>query len=909
MATNDITAASILSATPGNGWVLRLRVEGWAGKIGAITYNTGWAAFDAALGNNPNVDIPRLVLNLETKGYRESAGAPDLKTDLPWRIYGSRAWRLPHPNQTTPSETVDGSDLLVDITLSDYVYVGDANLEVTILAGLLTSGSDTNNAVTDLAVTNNSTVAYPKVKAFWVDKHILPGERLGTTYQGALHAAHVYGVNGTLFTVTDESSNAANQYVTAQQSLACSRGPSSGANRLPNISAHVASLNVQSLTVGQLGTARARAYPRRGDATSVFDSNAFGNNDPALRNRPHRIQSNASWPDVFAYVNAASPSGSPVASTTAATARAAPFADPWAAVLAARDFINTNLSRSANLDGAVIRLMDNSGSPQDYAWGRTSTPSSISAPGAFPVIEPDPLNTAKVRFTSKATTANIRCNNVIIKVPLEPASGQQSNFLLQNTTDTWYVVAGTEVVSVQTTSNSLVASGVENATFIDCLIKDNYGGMFDPKHNIWSEIQGWEQTATIANGRCIAGTRFVEGVNCFLVNSAPSTLFNWSASTVTNNAFVSCIVDTNSNPWQGTNQTNTLIEQCVWRKNGSLAVVTTDSKNASDCLYLNITGLNCRFNRHNEDPLNLCVKEREFFIGCAFASTANKHDTYGNDGTLTGAWANSFGVTIANSYNGRSQFPFDWDGLHMWVIRDSGSDPPTDPALESDFTPSTGSAVRNLIRAGTAAAAFDIYGTAYRDDGTDAAGAVNTEADNPPPAALPRCTTVSISAPTSEGTGIAWDFFPPDTYVVLEEDDVSQTLTYLLTISNALDPGMPVTIRVPMILMRELVSRLHAFTRIEIVSDAGASNDVSAGLFVPPDIETNPPTTTVFEFVTTGAVINGANLRLELEGSGGIGSGSTRLFVQGVNFPGKIGQCGGGGTRPVRALRSCRSAR
>lgn len=723
MATGDIIAAEIrgtASLAHLNGWVIALKIEGWSAKT-VESMSLGWTAPNTSLGNNPNTDTPSLTLSLTSPGY-EVSGSSISATTRARTLWGSRRIRKPFPDQAQFETIVEDSDLWVLIGLTGYAYEDDSSLSVSVLANTVTAtDASTSNAVTGLSVTNNSTVAYPKPKACWVGpSSALPGTRLGEVYDGMVFADAKHGIGGVLFTVSDESSNEVSQAVADPAPKSSERNPSSP--YLCKIPCYQASLDITSLDQGELGTARVRVYPWIGNAASVFDSNSH--TAPALRSRPHRIDHAGTYRTVYAYVDGVGGDNSTgVASENAATARANPYASPWDAQLGIRGYINTTFSQSNNVDGGVIRLMDNAGADQDYAWGRPGFTSVMSAPGAFLIYEPDPLNTGRVTFRTKNSTADNRCATVIFRVPIQPASGQQSNFLGSVGADDWYVHDRTELVSEQTTANNLW-NAIENITVYDCLHKDHYGGMLSSSNNIWAEFDGYETTTQIANPACMLGFRLIEDDNAWLVNSPPSTILNWTAASVTNNILSHFVVDTNSDPWQGTAQTNTFLGYCVINKTTGLAVVGVSDRAQSDCLYRHITATNCRFNVHNENTPN-SIREREFVDCVAFASMADKQDNFGNDSSLTGGWPNSWGATRENNFNGRSQFPFQWDGLHMYVIPDSGDDPPTNPDIDENFVPTPTSELAGLVRAGTVTSKrFDLNGIEVPNDGSGYAGAL-----------------------------------------------------------------------------------------------------------------------------------------------------------------------------------------
>lgn len=730
MAAGDIISAAISGTSPHDGWVLELTIEAWGAKDVA-SINCGWTEPANSKGNDPAVDTPTCVLNVTSEGYDATGSV----TAVVRTVYGTKRVRQAHPNQALFDTTIDGSDLIVRIALSDFVFASDTAITAACSAGLVVAtDAEESNAVESIAVVNNSMKAYPKVKAAWVDRaSTLPGTRLGNTYEGAVFAAHAYGIAAVKFTVADQTTSV-EEIVTTQVSLECER---TAAGTVPSITGYQADLDITSLEDGDAGTASFIVYPRIGDASSLYDSGDYGSGNAHLRSRPHRIRSSASFPNVYVYVDTANgDNGTCVASTDPATARANPAAHTWNAITKARDFINTNYARANSADGIVVRLMDNAGADQNFEWGRTGFATTMTAPACGLVFEPDPLNTGEVAFTTDNGTSNnylINGLTLIRELNIAPVSGDQSNYIGRATATDWYVLDRCVITSASTSTGApLFQSDVSNVTRYCCRNESWYsagawGGVFiesvdyhgkvganggfaigwkldsHPTLGNWTEVAA---NAAIANSVAVSNLVFA----FFELSTLVEPAFNM-ASDQTNCYYGHAIVRRYSNAVAGASGTQPLGD-----------MITTPM---SDVLMEHLTVVGGRFNLQNQASPNR-IQERVYMRSCFNHYFAVKADTFAADGTLTGGWPVLYGVAQSGNYNGEADtFLQEFVGLKGWSRVSSVGD--RDQGLEDpdfDATPATGSQLLGLAL--ESFWAFDIDGTAF--DLTPDSGAIQSSA-------------------------------------------------------------------------------------------------------------------------------------------------------------------------------------
>jgi hypothetical protein len=261
MATGDIKAVAIRS----DGWSADVTIEGWSGRQGVITYN-----FD--------VDgTPRMVFTVVSEGYN-ATGTLGTVTRT---VYGTKVVRLAKPNNASLNEATSGSDLVVRVALSNDIYDDDknggagtsgTNPTVTVAAGWATyttpDPDELNNAVTALAVTNNSTLDYP-VAFGQHDPYAgtLMRSRVKTDFPVAFNARHGEGIACVRWNATGGTS------LHTQEAFATVQTATQRTATGLYACAYGATIPLAGYTQGELITVRVRAYPVVGDANSILDTN------------------------------------------------------------------------------------------------------------------------------------------------------------------------------------------------------------------------------------------------------------------------------------------------------------------------------------------------------------------------------------------------------------------------------------------------------------------------------------------------------------------------------------------------------------------------------------------------------------------------------------------------------------
>jgi hypothetical protein len=265
-ANGDITACRIKGTDPGNGWVLQIDIE----SSGGTPINVG-GTYAMGLGTNNDPSTAKTVLTVTSLGFDATGTA----TTVARSVYGTVALRKPYPDQATMNESLAAGVLTIEVALSDFVYAKDkagagnsgTDITIAIASGLYTQGGQASSAFSG-TVTNNSTLAYPKVIGRWA----WPGyERVTGDFLVEMVGFHRSAKDGkplacVKFNATDASLNAA----ATQTATAMTKSTRTGdAN---TVLVYAATVPVTALTQGEVLTVNFTAYPWIGDSGSVLNS-------------------------------------------------------------------------------------------------------------------------------------------------------------------------------------------------------------------------------------------------------------------------------------------------------------------------------------------------------------------------------------------------------------------------------------------------------------------------------------------------------------------------------------------------------------------------------------------------------------------------------------------------------------
>ena len=266
----------------------------------------------------------------------------------------------------TNDEKNSGSSLVVVAALSDWIYqkdnTGGGNSgtapTITIPASFVTNtggGSETSNALSAAAVTQNSTAAFNKPIAQFVTPE---RETITDSLTVDLVASHYHGMNNEQVAYVEFRATDGTLTVTSgtNTSIVASRS----SDQAP-VLVYRGTLDTSTLASGLI-TVNADVYPHVGDSTAVLDS-ADQSTRREFSPRYFLKDATRGASPPYAYVTSAGNDGTGVWSTTAATAEASPFLTVQGAINAAAaqmpagsyaPLVGTGTTRP--MDGAIVRV-------------------------------------------------------------------------------------------------------------------------------------------------------------------------------------------------------------------------------------------------------------------------------------------------------------------------------------------------------------------------------------------------------------------------------------------------------------------------------------------------------------------------------------------------------------------------
>lgn len=253
-ATGDITAVRIAGNAEHNGWTAEIDIEGLS--TGG-TYNLG-------LGANNDPSTAKIVFTVTSPGYDTSGNA----TTVTRTIYGTKEVRKAYPSEAQSDESASGGTVTLKVALSDFIYSGDTSITVDIASGFYTQAATPNGSVNDLAVTNSSTLAYPKTIGHFVVEQRRP---VNGTQNIEVFAAQKFAQNSKpVAFVSVTATGATSGHVETGSATAMTLS-----SRGDNIPVYSIPLNLSiaaGFTRGELVNINFTAYPWVGDSSSKLDS-------------------------------------------------------------------------------------------------------------------------------------------------------------------------------------------------------------------------------------------------------------------------------------------------------------------------------------------------------------------------------------------------------------------------------------------------------------------------------------------------------------------------------------------------------------------------------------------------------------------------------------------------------------
>jgi hypothetical protein len=317
MATGDITAT-----IP--------NLDGGAVDVVVEGFTTG-ADWDVGSGNGAdlvNVADAAATLTLTGNGYNADG---TVNSSATYTANLNTVRRKPYPNDGNEDQDASGSDLDIRFNVDRWLWTG-YTATLTASASLLTNAggaSQTSNAASAISVTNNSTLAVPKVLGGWCAQTSVPAQRVSGTVTLGFHAYHHTGIACVVWTATGGTS------AHEQTGTVIARSKRQSARTGLYSEAFEFDLDTSGFTQGETISVNVKAYPVVGGSGAVLDTaDTTGvDNETLLRSDLTLTCNKTGALTQYAVVNPSTGNNATgVVSGTLATAEAAPYATIQAAI-------------------------------------------------------------------------------------------------------------------------------------------------------------------------------------------------------------------------------------------------------------------------------------------------------------------------------------------------------------------------------------------------------------------------------------------------------------------------------------------------------------------------------------------------------------------------------------------------
>jgi hypothetical protein len=255
-----------VSAASGDITSISIRPDGWSADIVISEFRKG-GTVNFGLGSANNPSGAKVVFSVTSPGF-DQEGNP---TTLTRPVYGTAVVRLPYPDDSQLDEKEADGSLTIRVALSDFVYAGDSAVTATIAHGWYVdngvdgSGASSNAAI--VAVTNTSTLQYPKAigRWAWPGYERLTGDLLAEAVVFNRFARNGNPVAAVRFDARDEHGNSVSQTI-REMSVSTRSG------EVNPVLVYAATLPTAALQSGDQITVHFRAYPWIGNSSSILDT-------------------------------------------------------------------------------------------------------------------------------------------------------------------------------------------------------------------------------------------------------------------------------------------------------------------------------------------------------------------------------------------------------------------------------------------------------------------------------------------------------------------------------------------------------------------------------------------------------------------------------------------------------------
>jgi hypothetical protein len=647
-STGDITAVRISSDATSNGWAALVDIE-----TGGVMSTGGIYSLGMGARNNPS--NAKVVFTVTSQGFDSSGDA----TTVIRTVYGQYQLRKAYPDQAVMDEAVSGGTLTVKLVLSDPIYASDT-VSMSAAAGWYSSNSAATQAVSGLAVTNSSTLSYqaPICGNTTLGRTIVTSSVTPSVFCIAGSAANGNPVQAVVFTATDAHSHSVSATVNTLTRTA---------GMAVDFDHYSTTLDISSLTDGDLITVSYKAYPRLGTASQVYDSTAAGKSVVWLKDAA------GTFGRSYAYVDPASGNDTTcAASNVAATAKTTPCLTIGRAERIVRDYNYSYFSSRSNLANSIIYLMAGTYS----AAGTANLTYSATNDSVLWTLTRDPdTPRSSVVIQTNADSLSRNLKGKYVRVSDVTLRRDANRYLFDEPDASWILFENCTITDNTSYTTPIVstANGVyffrnDVSTYAKLM---NTGAIGNTLTNV--ATMGY---ARLAIGNLVntggytstLGAIFSESTACTSGNSTADGGIIYSNKLINSREMVMDLA-THCNISSGLAVVQNLIESLYVTGGGYAVGISADGSTttANNVIFAHNTLVGNRANLAYNDSgttftpqINWVIRNNnlEYF--------ANKGDTFTKQSTTTGNWPVAFGVASSGNAVHRGAYLQEFQGL--WSV-------------------------------------------------------------------------------------------------------------------------------------------------------------------------------------------------------------------------------------------------
>lgn len=377
---------------------IQIAEDGWSAWVTIAGLGKGGVAVNYSFFT---ADTPNLVLSV-----RESSG--EMRD-----VVATTVIRKPYPEETQLDHKAIGDDLLVHVSLSEYVFA-TGTVTASAVPGWVSASIDgvvaNSLGFSDAEIDNTSSVsaarAAPVANFVTPDRQIVADKIHVEVVAGSIFGEQGDEVSVVRFIASDLHGNELSVSVDTPSLSSWGKGDASP------VYSYQADIPSEGLVEGDLITVRAEVRDHIGNIVSSAPKDSIPGDPAAFMDQVYMLDRDGSFGRAYAYVDSSAAAGSGKVSADPTLAGLSPFKTIAAALVATQTFNEQTFGR-ANIDNAEIRLMAGT---HTWVGGPVAGASAVSEDVWVTITRDPSASKDSVRITGATDGKNVFAGADYIKV-------------------------------------------------------------------------------------------------------------------------------------------------------------------------------------------------------------------------------------------------------------------------------------------------------------------------------------------------------------------------------------------------------------------------------------------------------------------------------------------------------------